>query len=418
MLTKLFRRKEALAAAARRPAPSYTDQKRLLQDTNPHVRTALARRQDARPEVLYYLAGDSETAVRQAVAANPATPVQADDLLSHDVDDDVRCDLALKIARIVPNMAEDEQEKVRELTFDILERLAEDQLPRVRAILAEELKHTLRAPRHVIRRLAMDVEAIVAAPILEFSPLLSDDDLREIIAAGCAAGALSAIARRRDLSEEVCDDVVATFDVPAVATLLTNKDARIREATLDAIAENAAEVEAWHQPLVMRPELSIRAVRRIAGFVATALVEILAQRRDLDDDTARRLRRVVQARLSESTGELQEREEHQVHHLDHRNMLDDEAVADAIEANRRDFVIEALALRSGYQKPVIERLLRTHNAKVVTALAWKADLSMRTAMRLQSNIVHIPPMKMLNARNGTDFPLTNEEMAWQLDALV
>ena len=35
------------------------------------------------------------------------------------------------------DMPDDEQEKVRELTFDMLRRLASDQLPRVRALLAD-----------------------------------------------------------------------------------------------------------------------------------------------------------------------------------------------------------------------------------------------------------------------------------------
>jgi uncharacterized protein (DUF2336 family) len=315
-------------------------------------------------------------------------------------------------------MPEDDQQKVQELTFEILDRLAQDQLPRVRAILAEELKHTLKAPKKVIRRLAMDVEEIVAAPILEYSPLLSDDDLREIIAAGCAQGALSAIARRKQVSEDVADDVVATFDIPAVATLLTNKNAKVREQTLDKIAENARDVDAWHAPLIMRPELSIRAVRRIAGFVATSLVENLAQRRDLNPDVAQLLREVMRDRLHETTGELQEAEENQARQLDERNMLDDEAFSDAIEANRSDFVMEALSLRSGFSKAAVQTMLKSRNAHIITALAWKADLSMRTALRLQRDIAHVPPARLLYARNGTDFPLSREEMARQLKELV
>lgn len=396
----------------------YADQKRLLQDPDAGVRRALAQRSDARPEVLYYLAEDDTPEVRQAVAANPATPVQADDRLSHDVDDDVRCDLALKIGRLIPDMPEDEQEKIRDLTFEILDRLAQDQLPRVRAILAEELKHTLKAPKKVIRRLAMDVEEIVAAPVLEYSPLLSDDDLREIIAAGCASGALDAISRRQTVSADVSDAVVATFDVAAVATLLTNERSEIREQTLNSIADNAEAVEAWHEPLIMRPELSIRAMRRVAGFVATSLVEMLAQRRDLNDDVARLLREVMQKRLEETTGELQEADEAQARELDERDLLDDDAFVDAIDIGRHDFVFEALATRSGFPNKSVKAMVKSRNASVVTALAWKAGLSMRTAMRLQRDVAHIPPNRMLNARNGFDYPLTKEEMAQQLKELV
>jgi len=57
--------------------------------------------------------------------------------------------------------------------------LRENEL-RVRQILAEEIKALDCVPKEVVRRLARDVEK-VAAPILEFSPLLSDADLIEIL---------------------------------------------------------------------------------------------------------------------------------------------------------------------------------------------------------------------------------------------
>ncbi|MFP6696904.1 MAG: hypothetical protein VCF08_08365 [Alphaproteobacteria bacterium] len=38
------------------------------------------------------------------MAANPATPMQADEILMEDADDDLRGDLALKTARLLPDM--------------------------------------------------------------------------------------------------------------------------------------------------------------------------------------------------------------------------------------------------------------------------------------------------------------------------
>ena len=415
--TSLFRRSQAPALPAA-GALDYDEQKRLARHPDPAVRRKLALRADLRPEILYYLAEDASPAVRRAVAANTATPAQADELLSADATAEVREDLALKIGRLLPDMPADEQDKVRELTLAVLQRLAEDQLPRVRAILSETLRDSLQAPPAVIRKLAGDLEAIVACPVLEYSPLLSDHDLREIIAAGCAGERLCAIARRRDLSAEVSDDVVATLDIAAVATLLANESAAIRAETLERVAENARGVEAWHRPLAMRPELSVRAMRRIAGFVATVLVEMLASRRGLDPETAAGLRESVRRRLENTTGPVQEAEEAQAQALDRRGLLDDEALAEAIEAGRHDFVAEALSLRSGLAKASVEKLLRLQNPKAATALAWQAGLSMRTAVRLQAKLSHIPPGRMLNARNGTDYPLSAEEMTWLLEALA
>ena len=156
-----------------------------------------------------------------------------------------------------------------------MERLANDALPRVRAILAEEIKSARDVPAHIVKRLAHDVELIVSAPVLEYSPLLSDDDLIEIIAGARVEGKLAAIARRAIVGAGVSDAIVATLDVSAVAALLANPNAQIREDTLDRVLESAAEVEAWHLPVVLRADLSLRAVRRIAGFVASSLLEQL-----------------------------------------------------------------------------------------------------------------------------------------------
>src|SRR5690606_31417299 len=139
---------------------SYEQQRRLIQHADPRVREDLASKPGTRPEVLYYLAGDKAAQVRRAIAGNPKTPAQADRLLATDTDDEVRCALARKIARLVPNLPPDEQVRYRELTIETLELLAQDQLPRVRAILAKELKHATSVPHRLIKRLAHDVEEI------------------------------------------------------------------------------------------------------------------------------------------------------------------------------------------------------------------------------------------------------------------
>ncbi|MDP6346155.1 MAG: hypothetical protein QF491_21650, partial [Alphaproteobacteria bacterium] len=138
----------------------YQAQKRLLSKSDVAARLLLAEHTDTRPEILYYLAGDPSPEVRRAVAANAATPLQADELLVDDADEEVRRDLAMKIARLLPDMPADEQQKVRDLTFQMLRRLAGDQLPRVRAMLSEELKESRDVPRDVVRALALDVAII------------------------------------------------------------------------------------------------------------------------------------------------------------------------------------------------------------------------------------------------------------------
>src|SRR5258706_7424547 len=177
--------------------------------------TELATRTDAGADVLHYLAVHGAPATRAAVAANPAAPAHTNRFLADDESEDVRAELAMKIARLMPGLSERESAHVIALTIETLECLARDATVRVRAILAEEIKYLDCIPHEIVLRLANDVEMVVAAPILEYSPLLSDADLIEIIACGHVQEVLSAIASRHPVSEPVSERLVQALHRPA-----------------------------------------------------------------------------------------------------------------------------------------------------------------------------------------------------------
>jgi len=149
------------------PALGREDVLRILEERGLAAREELAARADAAPEALFFLATEGHPAARRAVAANPASPPHANRLLADDADDDVRVELARKIGRLLPDLPKDARTRMRALTVETLERLAKDHLPRVRQVLAEEIKSLDCVPKRVIRLLARDVEA-VSAPILEY----------------------------------------------------------------------------------------------------------------------------------------------------------------------------------------------------------------------------------------------------------
>ena len=241
MFDKIFKGKgKDKGKGAGKPAPktlprtvSYEQARDLARHEDLNVRLELAARTDIKPEILYFLAEDPSPAVRRVIAANAASPLHADLLLARDNDESVRGDLATKITRIAPGLTVEEQDRIRKMAYEAIEILAHDQATRVRQILAEALKDIAGAPASIIRRLARDAELIVCEPILSFSPVLTDEDLIEIIAGAPPTGARSAIARRRSLRERVSDAIVAADDVAAIAALLGNHSAQIREETLD-----------------------------------------------------------------------------------------------------------------------------------------------------------------------------------------
>ena len=399
---------------------SYQESERLARDDDPEVRAGLAERQDLRPEILYFLAEDDSAKVRCRIAANLKTPRQADLVLARDDNEAVRHHLANKIKDLLPELDADAQAQAHAYLVEVIEALAQDQATRVRQIVAETLKDVASAPSHVIQRLARDAEAVVACPVLEFSPLLSDQDLLEIIEGGSASGQLSAISRRQGVGEQVTDAIVATEDEGAITELLKNSSAQIREDTLDGLLDAAMESGAWHEPLVRRPRLSRKTVRKLASFVAASLLDILEARKDLDKKTKRAVAEEVKRRLEDDEDEEDpalagETPEQRVRQLFENGELTDEALVRALNGGNRDLVRHGLALRADLPLSLIDHILSAHSAKGVTALAWKAGCTMRFASQLQLRIGGIALNHVLNPRSGTDYPLSDEAMAWQLD---
>lgn len=223
------------------------------------------------------------------------------------------------------------------------------------------------------------------APILEYSPLLSDDDLLQIIASGIIDGVTAPIARRCEVSELAAIAIVATSDVSVVAALLANRKAQIREETLDTIIEQTEDSPQRHRPIVTRPELPLCAVRLVAGFVASSLLIILLERKDIDLDaeTSDMLRKAIRERVNveDTFGQPEEPPSTlNAHHAHDLGQLNDARISAAAMAHSSDYVIEGLALRSGIPERIVRRMIDARSGKVITALVWKGGLSMRTAL--------------------------------------
>lgn len=409
---------EGLVKKFRGKPIDYAEAKKLASHKDVKVRLKLAKREDLMPEILYFLAEDSSPEVRRAIAKNLATPRQADLMLTRDNDDGVRFNLAEKISQLIPGLDADELGKVEELTHQVLELLAKDQATRVRRILSETLKDIADAPAEVIHRLARDVELVVCAPVLEHSPVLTDEDLIEIITSGPVLGALSAISRREGLSEDLTDAIYDADDVDAIGVMLGNKSAQIREDTLDLILDRARDIEPWHKPLVSRPKLSKKAVLRLAEFVADALLDTLALRSDLGDNAAEAVREEFSRRM-EAAERSRTRDEggppgERAKKLHGQGLLNDEAVREACQGGDDVFVKTALALKSGLSLALVSKIIDLASVKGVVAVCWKSELTMQTAVLVQKRIAKVPPREVQGSVDG-DYPYTDDEMTWQLD---
>lgn len=407
---------------------SYEEARELAAHKDSAIRAKLAAHPEVKPEILYFLTEDESPEVRRLVAANPATPPQAHPSLAADSDEQVRACLAAKIARLAPGLSAHEQDRLRRATYEALELLARDSIPKVREILSEALKDVANAPPDVIRRLARDAEIAVAAPVLQFSPVLTDDDLLEIISNTPIPGALSAISRRSQVNVRVADAIAATDDVDAIAILLGNPSAQIREETLDRLADRATDIEAWHQPLCQRPQLAAKTAAKLARFVASNLLQSLAARHDLDRDAAVAVAAVVAKRLDEMEITGPQRAERRkasdeaaamirARQLHASGQLDESTIDAALTGADPTFVICALAVLSELPVSIVRKTVATQSAKGIVAITWKSGLSASLGEQLQTKLLRLPAQRILKSRDGI-FPLTTDEMIWQLEFLA
>jgi len=312
------------------------------------------------------------------VAKNLSAPRQTDVLLANDDDADVRGDLAAKISRIAPGLSADEQDKARYATYEALETLAKDQITKVRGILSEALKDIADAPPDVIKTLAMDTKIKVSGPVLEFSPVLSDHDLLEIIESGPANGGLSAISKRIEVSESISDAIIVTDDVSAIADLLSNDSAQILEATLDDLIERAPDIDLWHAPLVGRPKLPDGAASRLASFLAANLLEVLQERADMDSDALDAVKAVVHQRLGGDGGGIGDAESSSQDFL--KMELPLEMVRRLYSARKLDSNVIGKALSAGAEAAVpsyedAKKMARDEDLDVRRKLATRTDIT-------------------------------------------
>ena len=388
-------------------------------------RVRLASQAGASPETLALLAHDPSVTVRAAVALNRGAPADTDRVLAADGDERVRALLAGKVASLLPGLGAPEREQARELALATLAVLVEDEAERVRGAIAEVVAAMADVPHELITRLARDTAVSVAEPVILISPLLTAEDLLALIGSPPTAATLCAVARRPGLSEAVSDAIAATADTAAIGLLLANREAGIREATLDALIAGAAGQVMWHAPLVRRPLLSERSARALSDIVSTALLGELARRADLSPALAAELaHRLAERRAEEGAAEPGEpspmesrSRERTTETLAAAGGPTEQMLLAAVRRGDAALAAACLAAAAGVPLAAVERAVRLRSAKGLVSLLWRASFSMEAAAPVQALVAGLPPGEVLPSGPGGSFPLGIEEMGWHVDLL-
>jgi len=184
---------------------------------------------------------------------------------------------------------------------EVLCQLAELVEVEARTHVAKLLAPLERAPGNVVAKLAND-EIDVAQPLLEFSNVLSDDDLIDIVSNQSEAHRV-AIAGRNSVPERVGDAIVQHGGSPSVAKLVSNASAELGSETVQKLVVRAASDPALANNLRGRTDLDWSSLRgQITDAGQKVLDSLASASKPLDPVTAGKVNAVVYNRMRNRAG--------------------------------------------------------------------------------------------------------------------
>jgi uncharacterized protein (DUF2336 family) len=172
----------------------------------------------------------------------------------------------------------------REYAEEILGLLASDAATLVRKTLATTLRNSPNLPRALAIRLAKDVDA-VAAPVLRNSPVLTDEDLVEIVLAG-SAEKQTAIAGREKLSESLTEVIAYYGHRNAVEAAALNEGAAFSDLAYAGALKRFPEDDGVKGAIISRPVLPIHITEKLVAMVTGELFDTLVNKHELPPQLA------------------------------------------------------------------------------------------------------------------------------------
>ena len=266
------------------------------------------------------------------------------DLLIQNPASEVRSQTARKVSAQYQSDISEREKKIAE---DIFRLIANDVEIEVRQELAESLKSCSSLPRDIVQKIIEDV-AVVATPLIQYSDLLTEQDLIELVKSKDEEKQI-AVASREKVPYRVSETLVEEATEKPVIVLISNNSSNISDYAYQRIMERFKDVDAVHRPLMMRSSIPVRILEKLITVVSDTLKQQLLMRRDLPVPLVTAI--VSQTRekailsLSEVSGETEVR--NLVIHLNGVNRLTPNLILRAACVGDMKFFEYALALRAG-----------------------------------------------------------------------
>lgn len=188
-----------------------------------------------------------------------------------------RANATMRLAKAVKNP--DLSDKDRAYANKVLSAISEDVSDLVRRALAVTLRNSPFIPKLILQKLISDIESI-AVPLIQHSPILTDEDLSKILNSGIA-GKVRAVAARAELSNHVVSSLIQMGDANAVGQLAANDSVTLSEDAAQAMIEAYREDDAIKTALLNRASMPMSVVEKLIEVSADDIADRLYADTDL-----------------------------------------------------------------------------------------------------------------------------------------
>ncbi|GAB5458833.1 MAG: pole-localized protein SpbR [Henriciella sp.] len=162
---------------------------------------------------------------------------------------------------------------------EIIGILAKDTAELVRRTLAVTLRNSPRLPHDVAVKLAQDVES-VAIPVLESSPVFTDEDLIELVLAVTSAKQ-AAIAGRATLSGSLTEVICEHAAKEAVEVASANPGADFTDKAFEDTVARFPANASIHESIVLRDHVPVHIAEKMVSLVSGDVFDMLINRHEL-----------------------------------------------------------------------------------------------------------------------------------------
>ena len=163
------------------------------------------------------------------------------------------------------------------LANEIFRLLLKDTQVKVRQLLSDHLKTNMQVPHDIVHALANDVSD-VATPVLQFSHVLTEEDLIAIARATREHPKLKAIAQRDSISKELAHTLVEKRETEITKLVIANKGATLAETSMEIVLDEFSRDNSVLEELVLRGGLPFTFAEKLFAEVSSSMKKELSSK--------------------------------------------------------------------------------------------------------------------------------------------